>query len=271
MDSVFSVRFNVGTFLGQGAGDARFGTNVLAGLVDGIDAFRDDTDRLTSARSLGSAMLGAFMWVDDAELLQRIAEFPAACVVVSKQQRDKRQLERLRRVAAAVEGAAGFPIEAFSELEELRFHQDGVAPVLGPYSQREHIRLPALRTIGYRKVGQHLVPILHTKMMLLGELWWHDEDALGGVADVIGFTPRRLWLGSANGTASSRRSLEFGMWVEDADLLDAAQRFLVGVLAQSEELDPDSDGLEPDLVTPEYDDEAMWEAMMALADDEETQ
>jgi hypothetical protein len=27
-----------------------------------------------------------------------------------------------------------------------------------------------------------------------------------------------------------------------------------------------SDGLEPDLVVPDYDDEAMWEAMAALAD-----
>ncbi|MFJ8028712.1 hypothetical protein [Streptomyces sp. NPDC096311] len=204
--------------------------------------------------------------MDDPELLQRIAEFPSACVVVSKQPRGKRHVERLHKVAEAVKDAAGFPVRAFSELEELRFHQGGKAPLLGPGSPQEYIRLPALRTLGYRKAGDHLVPILHTKMMLLGELWWHDEDGLGGVADVTGFTPRRLWLGSANGTESSRRSLEFGLWLEDPGLLKAARRFLVEVLAHSQELDPDSDGLEPDLVMPDYDDEVMWEAMTALAD-----
>lgn len=103
-------------------------------------------------------------------------------------------------------------------------------------------------------------------MLLLGELWRHDEDGLGGVADVIGFRPSRLWLGSANGTESSRRSLEFGLWTRDPGLMKAAQKFLVEVVAQSEELDPDSNILTPDLVEPDYDDEEMWEALTTLSD-----
>ena len=266
MDYSFSNQFDVQAVLEGGKYPVRFGTDVLAGLVEGIDGFRQDLEQQRRSRSRGPAMLGAFLWVDDPELLQRIAEFPSACVVVSKQPRGKRHVERLRKVAEAVRSAAGFPVHAFSELEELRFHQGGKAPLLGPGSPQEYIRLPALRTLGYRKAGDHLVPILHTKMMLLGELWWHDEDGLGGVADVTGFTPHRLWLGSANGTESSRRSLEFGLWLEDPGLLKAARQFLVEVLAHSQELDPDSDGLEPDLVVSDYDDEAMWEAMTALAD-----
>ncbi|MFE1016105.1 hypothetical protein ACFW4M_33175 [Streptomyces sp. NPDC058794] len=266
MDPSFSKQFDVQAVLEDGKRPVQFGTNVLAGLIEGIDKFRRDLDQQRRSKSLGPAMLGAFLWVDDAELLQRIAEFPAACVVVSKQPRGKYHAERLRKVAEAVQDAAGLPTWAFSELEELRFHQDGKAPVLGPGSPQERVRLPALRTLGYRKAGNHLVPILHTKMLLLGELWWHDEDALGGVADVTGFTPHRLWLGSANGTGSSRRSLEFGLWLDDPDLLKAARRFLVEVLAHSENLDPDSNDLTPDLVVPDYDDEAMWEAMAALAD-----
>ncbi|WP_370423170.1 hypothetical protein AB8O64_32440 [Streptomyces sp. QH1-20] len=266
MDASFSNQFDVQAVLEGGTRPVQFGTNVLAGLVEGIDGFRRDLEQQWRSRSLGPAMLGAFLWVDDAELLQRIAEFPSACVVVSKQSRSKYHAERLRKVAESVKDAAGFPAEAFPELEELRFHQGGKAPVLGPGSPQEHVRLPALRALGYRKAGNHLVPILHTKMLLLGELWWHDEDALGGVADVTGFRPHRLWLGSANGTGSSRRSLEFGLWLDDPSLLKAAQRFLVEVLAQSEDLDPDSDDLTPDLVVPDYDDEAMWEAMAALAD-----
>ncbi|GAA3904771.1 hypothetical protein GCM10022244_13670 [Streptomyces gulbargensis] len=267
MNPSFSNQFNVQTVL-DGTRPAQFGTNVLAGLIEGIDRFRRDLEQRPGSRSLGPAMLGAFMWVDDAELLRRLAEFPAACVVVSKQQRGKHQQERLRKVAEAVREADGFPTRALPELEELCYRQDGAASVVGPSSSPEHRRLSAVRTLGYRKAGKHLVPILHTKMLLLGELWWHDEDALGGVADVIGFTPHRLWLGSANGTESSRRSLEFGLWVEDPPLMKAAQTFLVEVLAQSEELDPDSDDLTPDLVVPDYDDEAMWEAMASLADDE---
>ena len=247
MDSSFSNQFDVQAVLEGGKYPVRFGTDVLAGLVEGIDGFRQDLEQQRRSRSLGPAMLGAFLWVDDPELLQRIAEFPSACVVVSKQPRGKRPVERLRKVGEAVKDAAGFPVRALSELEELRFHQGGKAPLLGPGSPQEYIRLPALRTLGYRKAGNHLVPILHTKMMLLGELWRHDEDGLGGVADVTGFTPHRLWL-------------------EDPDLLNAARRFLVEVLAHSQELDPDSNGLEPDLVVPDYDDEAMWEAMTALAE-----
>lgn len=54
-------------------------------------------------------MLGAFLRVDDADLLQRIAEFPSACVVVSRQPRGTYRAERLRRVSEAVKDAAGLP------------------------------------------------------------------------------------------------------------------------------------------------------------------
>ncbi|WP_329038599.1 hypothetical protein OIE71_33035 [Streptomyces sp. NBC_01725] len=52
-------------------------------------------------------------------------------------------------------------------------------------------------------------------------------------------------------------------------LVKAARRFLVDVSARSGELDPDSDGLTPDLVIPDHDEWAMWEAMAALPDDDQ--
>lgn len=127
-----------------------------------------------------------------------------------------------------------------------------------------NITLPALRAIGYRRTGSRLVPILHTKMVLLGEVWWHDEDELGGVADVIGFRPQRLWIASANGTSSSRSNLEFGFWLSDGALLREAERFLTNLLSHSEDFDPDADVPEPDLVEPDYDDEAFAEAAALL-------
>ncbi|MFD8970669.1 hypothetical protein ACFV0C_37745 [Streptomyces sp. NPDC059568] len=267
MSLSFSHQFNVHAVTAEG-GPAQFGANVLASLVEGINTFQHEWEQQKRrSRSLGPGMLGAFLWVDDTELLRCIAEFPSACVVVSKQPRGPRSLEKLRKVADAVKGAAGFPARALPGLEGLRLHEDGAAPVVGPGFASTDIQLPALRSLGYRKVGDHLVPILHTKMLLLGELWWHDEDGSGGVADVIGFRPSRLWLGSANGTESSRGSLEFGLWTQDPGLMKAAQKFLVEVVAQSEELDPDSNTLTPDLVEPDYDDEEMWEALTALTDD----
>jgi hypothetical protein len=145
--------------------------------------------------------------------------------------------------------------------------EDGEILVVGPSSPEPHMRLPAIRTVGYRKTGDRLVPIVHTKMLLLGELWWHDEDGLDGVACVIGFRPKRLWLGSANGTESSRGNLEFGVWLDDGHLLREAKHFLARLLSHSKDLDPDADDVEPELVEPDYDDAAFAEAVRYLADD----
>lgn len=78
-----------------------------------------------------------------------------------------------------------------------------------------------MRTIGFRKgvdTNGPMPPILHTKLALLGRLRDHDEDDYGP-ADITAFTPKRLWIGSANFTASSRRSLELGFWTEGPALL----------------------------------------------------
>jgi hypothetical protein len=257
-------------FLGLVAGTdkALFGLNVLHGLVDGITDYRRDHESRTPSRSLGPAWLGAFMWLDDEEVIQAVADFPAACVVVSKQpaatgrRREKLQatFDKLRSVC---DSDNGFPIRACPELSDLAPRQDGRPLVVGPYHQPLDITIPAFRSIGPRRIGNHLVPILHTKMVLLGNLWWHDEGADGHVEDVIGFTPKKLWLASANGTQSSRRNLEFGLWLTDPDLLAAARRFLTEVIRHSEDIDPASDLFEPELAGYEFDDEAMAEAAAA--------
>jgi hypothetical protein len=130
--------------------------------------------------------------------------------------------------------------------------------------------LPTIRAIGYRKAGRgDSPPVMHAKLALLGHLWWHDEGEFG-VEDVTGFARRRLWISSANFTESSRRSLEFGYWTEDQALMEGAERFLLRLIAASEDLDPDADLIDPDLVPVEFDDEAMWEALgEAPWDDEE--
>jgi hypothetical protein len=251
---------------------AFFGRNVLRGLVEGIDDFVHVRQRRwlrSPSRSLGPALLGSAIWIDDPELISKLGELSGASIVVTKQGRSASKLEPLR---ALNERTPGLPIRAFASLGGLAPKVDGQPAVLGPYDPIDEGVVPTIRTIGYRKLrNRDMPPFIHAKLALLGNLWWHDEGALGHVEDVIGFTPRRLWVSSANFTASSRRSLEFGYWTEDDALVQGAERFLVNLMRASEGLDPDADSFDPDLAPVEFDEEAIAETMADLSwdDDEE--
>jgi hypothetical protein len=243
----------------------QFGTDVLDGLIAGIDEFRAAAPVGRSVRMLGPAMLGAFAWLDDAKLLGRIADFPYACVAFTKLEHPLPPA-RLARLNTVLNRCPGFPADALPGLDGLVFRdKKGKVLVVGPSTPLPHVRIPALRAMGYRRTGERPVPLLHAKMVLLGELRWHDEDE-SGVADVLIFRPRRLWIGSANGTYSSRFSLEFGCWQDDPELLQQAKQFLIQVVRHSEDLDPTSNDMKPGLIEPEFDEEAMAEAA-ALFDD----
>ena len=247
-----------------------FGRDVLAGLISGIDDFRAGAEREPGFRTLGPAMLGAFMWLDDPELVERIACFPHACVVITKQPRDPRQQARVDKLKPVLARCPGFPTWALPELRFLGPRLEDVStPVVGPDTPIiiRH-QLSALRTIGYRKAGDRLVPILHAKMVLLGELWRRGEED-PEFPDGMDFRPQKLWLGSANGTASSRANLEFGIWVTDPDLLREATRFLGGLMAHSEVLDPDAPDMEPELVKAELDLEAFFPEAVVSPDEAE--
>ena len=110
----------------------RFGTDALGGLIKGIDEFSFDVTgrRLGRARRDGPAMLGAFMWLDDPELLERIAGFHRACVAFTKQPRmNEAKRARFRDV---LDRSRGFPATALPELEGLLPYDDeGQVPVVG--------------------------------------------------------------------------------------------------------------------------------------------
>ncbi|WP_329224180.1 hypothetical protein [Streptomyces canus] len=205
--------------------------------------------------------LGGFLWLDDPELTACLARFAHTCVVVSKQGRSKRDLEKLGRLQPFADGDNGMLARVFAELTDLDRREKGRAKVVGPGSSMpDDVVIPPLRTIGFRRPPKKdMVPFLRTKIMLLGEMWWHDEDELGCVADVIGFRPERLWVGSANASERSRYNLEFGMWLDEPQALQAAQTFLVQLMAHSEALDADSDLFEPELLPVDFDDEAFAE------------
>ncbi len=258
----FDNEFAVGPHTGN---SAYFGQNVLRGLVCGIDDFINvRQSRWQQYRSLGPVLLGSAMWIDDPELIAKLGEFVGACVVVTKQPHPRKpeRVQELKELDEVNERTPGLPTGAFPDLSDLASRVEGRPLVVGPGSPSWETVVPTIRTLGYRKSrSRDLVPIVHAKLALLGNFWWHDEDALGYVADVTGFTPRRLWVSSANFTERSRSNLEFGYWTEDASLLDGVSRFLLRLIAASEGVDPEADLPTPDFVPVDYDDEAFVEYM----------
>ncbi len=108
-------------------------------------------------------MLGAFMWLDDPELLNRIAECPHACVAFTKQPRPFPQA-KLARLRDTLDRCPGFPAAALPELETLALPDESGRPqVAGPSTRLPHLTIPGLRTVGHRKTGGRLVPLLHAK------------------------------------------------------------------------------------------------------------
>lgn len=235
-------------------GDAVFGLNVLDRLVRELDSAA--AARRTE-RAWGPGVLGCAMWMDDPELLEVLGRMANACVVVTKQARGKYErpeTEALRALAAS----NGLAQSAYHELSELAPPQDGKPVVVGPGSQAwNDNEIGAVREVGFRRIGDRLVPIVHAKIMLLGQMFWTDEHPSGHFADIIGFRPQRLWLGSANFTRSSRSSLEMGMWTSDPELVAAARTWLLSLISISEPLGVGSDLLDPELLPVEYDDDAM--------------
>jgi hypothetical protein len=256
--------------IGAEGNHAYFGLDVLRGLVDGIDDFvRHRQSRWDQFRGDGTTMLACAMYMDDPVLIEKIAQMESACIVISKQPRKRSDLKpppeprKLRALAELNERTCGLPVEFFPQLEGLTSLVDGKPPVIGPgwSSPDEDASISTIRTLGFRKDrGNHgpMPPILHAKLALLGRLWTHDEDDYG-FADVTQFTAKRLWVSSANFTASSRRSLEFGYWTEEPELLSGAEDFLLNLIANSEGLDPEEDSFIPDRTLPDYDEDAMWE------------
>lgn len=235
-------------------GEAVFGLNVLDLLIQDL---KIAAQARRTERAWGPGVLGCSMWMDDPELIEVLGQMANACVVVTKQPRrryDDPRTDPLKAFASST----GLAQQAYHELLELAPPVDGNPVVVGPWHGAwDDNEIGAVREVGFRRVGNHLVPIVHAKIMLLGQMYWTDEHPSGHVADVIGFRPERLWIGSANFTKSSRASLEMGMWTADPSLLAAARGWLLSLVAISEPLGTGSDSMQPEFVPVEYDHDAM--------------
>ncbi len=271
-DNEFSPDFDHTTPICEEPGNAAFfGRNVLAGLVSGINDFAQVRQSRWERRgrwSMGVGLLGSAMWIDDDELIDQLRRLPGACVVVTKQPSTRARLAQLGRLEELNSQTPGLRVAAFPGLGGIARRVEGRPRIVGPYDQVGDEFIPTIRTLGFRRRGGPLVPIMHAKLALLGEFWWFDEGPVGP-EEVFGFTPKRLWISSANFTNASRRSLEFGYWTESEDLMGGAYRFLLAAIRSSESVNPQADGLDPEFAPVEYDDDAMREAVAAMEDSEE--
>lgn len=242
------------------SGEAYFGRNVLQGLVDGIVTNTREVSPGPIIRAVyGPVVLGCAMTMDDPDLMEALEQVGNACIVITKQESRHHGTPKWSQLEDFNESHThGLIAWAFPELEGLAPHDGGRPRVVGPYDPdwRRLMDIGGVREVGYRKAGGHLVPIVHAKLALLGDVWSVEEGDDGFERITPRFVPTRLWVGSANFTQASRRSLEMGMWTSDTELMEAARRFLIGLIAQSEPLGKGPDGPQPELLPVEYDDEA---------------
>jgi hypothetical protein len=237
-------------------GEAFFGLNVLRGLVTGL---KEAADRPRSQRAWGPGVLACAMWMDDPELIDVLKRMSNVCVVITKQTKDNLARKKAQPLWELAE-STGLAHDAYHELFEYAPRREGSPLVAGPGTPDwRDADIGGVREVGFRRVGGQLVPIVHAKMALLGRMGWTDEHPSGHVVDELYFVPERLWIGSANFTESSRRGLEMGHWTSDADLMDAARRFLLHLVALSEPLGAGPDILDPELEPVVYDDDAIRE------------
>ena len=260
----FGLSFNRELGSTEPGNRAFFGQGVLDGLIEGIDDFVHERQPRWERRThrVGApALLGCSPWITDDALLAAVEKLPGACIVLSKEPKRKRDSESLGKLRALNKTTAGLPHRALSGLAHKAPKVGGRPQVIGPYDSLDSdLMLPTFRTVGYRKTSRKRPPIAHAKLALLGNICWTDEDPIGGVTEYTWFSPKRLWVSSANFTYASRQSIEFGYWTEHPELMDAVECFLVNLIGDSEDLDAASDTPAPDLVDFKFDEAAMAEA-----------
>jgi hypothetical protein len=244
----------------EGAGwRAWFAGNVIDGLCEILDEHLAAERRGylfphgIRAREGGSpAAIGCVPWLTDDDVIDRLLQLSACCVVV-----DKAGLLDAR----LVDHDRSFP-NVLPGLQMTTPAADGAPTLLGPSSPMPEHEVGPLRVLGWGKdAGKGFKPLLHAKLLVLGELGfvtYIPDDA--PEFEEFRFTPQSVWWGSANWTRGSRSHLEVGCWSDDHDLVREATSFLDDVIAFSEPVGSTCAGPEPNLVSVDFDDEAMWEA-----------
>ncbi len=230
---------------------AWFAGGVVDGLVDVIDEHIAAIQNGYQRGLVGPAAVGCVPWLTSGPILDRLAALAGCCIVISK--------AASRKAASALAAADNALPNVSSGLRDLAPMEDGQPVVVGPGSSMPEHDLGPLRISGWGKGKGRAAPLMHAKLLVLGELRW-AEDVIGGGEDLFFFS-RSVWWGSANWTKGSTNNLEIGLWSDDKTLVDQSKRFVESVIEFSEPWDSTAESPDSNLRSIEFDDEAFAEYM----------
>jgi len=204
-------------------------------------------------------VLGCTYWLTSAEVVDALLPddhpLPVSCCVVVNKGKSNLQLARLQR-----EGV-GVPQGRIPGLVDWLPPERGRPTVIGPYRPLEDRELGRVRVAGWRRAGEQLTPLLHSKMAVccVAHSW---DNPIGVWTDYL--DPVSVWMGSANWTTASAYHLESGLWTTDPALLEAAFDYITAVIKISEPADSQAVHPSPEPVQAEWDDAAFAEVLAEM-------
>ncbi|MGE2833886.1 hypothetical protein [Mycobacterium sp. SMC-4] len=233
-------------------------------MVDGLCEVLDEhlaAPRI--GREMDHAAIGCVPWLTSAAVAQRLLKLTNFCVVVDKSPINEGAFSRAERIKRGT----GIPNSAFTGLEDMVPVDDTSAPsMIGPYTDRDELprMLDPVRVVGWNKPGQK--PLLHAKLLVLGQLGWRQYDTPYGEREEFKFVPQTVWFGSANSTEAARNHLETGFVSDDPSLVQSASWFVQTVIGFSESAVTAGVVPRPDMRDLPWDDEAFAQASAELRD-----
>jgi hypothetical protein len=196
-----------------------FGGKVADAIVELLD------DHIATIGRHSAAAIGCVPWLTHPGIADRLAKLHACCIVVDK---GARWVPDVLRTAEN-----SFPnvlpgMESYAPPAD-----DGKPVIVGPYSGRIEYEVGPLRTLGM--TGHDGKPLLHSKLLVLGRLAWHEYGPHDGpTAEELRFEPLSVWWGSANWTDKAASHLETGTWSDDPQLAREAARYAEDLIGFSE-------------------------------------
>lgn len=237
-----------------------FAGNVVDGLCEVLDEHLA-VERMEGVRV--PAAIGSVPWLSSDDIVDRLLQM-WCCIVVDKNELKwvpDRLINGRRRMPNTVLHMGRYRPDDFppdeEDLVELGLEHEYVYN-LGP-----------VRVYGWTRKPKMIKPLLHTKLLVLGELqrWLIDPDG-GPSFEETHFVPQHVWCGSANWTNASKMHLEMGLVCNDEQFLYHATDYIRTVIKQSEPTSSGCAGPKPSLVyveapDPSPEEIAEWEAYSA--------
>jgi hypothetical protein len=234
-----------------------FGGKVIDGLCEVLDEHLA-VQRLEGVR--WPAAIGCMPWLGSDDIADRLLQM-WCCIVVDKNEL-KLVPDRL------IESQRGMPntVLHMGRYRPENIDSDEDDYVKAGWEHEYAYELRPVRVYGWTKQPNVTKPLLHTKLLVLGELQlrMNYPDGADEFED-LHFVPQQVWCGSANWSNTSRLHHEMGLLCSDKALLYQATDYLRTLIKQSEPTTSGCAGPEPSLVyveepEPDFEEMAEWDA-----------